>query len=456
LTKIFSHTNYIIQNTQTMINSSIFKSYDVRGTYPDQLNEVAGYQIGQAFIKHTSAKKVVVGYDARLSSPALFLALCEGLISKDAQVCSIGQIPTECLYFALATGDFDAGIMITASHNPKEYNGFKMITKNGKDLNIVRGLDLLPKIEESEFKTTNIEIPQKDIIEEYTKYVFGLFDFSTIKKFKIVVDTSNGVMGNVLSKVSLPVDVIALNFQPDGNFPNHAPNPLESGSSDQTKEAIKQHSADFGFIFDADADRIFLVDENGKMVPADIVLALLAKYFLQKNPGSGVAYNAICSKSVAELVTKWGGVPVRTKVGAVNVRDGLLHHNGVIGGEVSAHYCFRDYFYMDSGLIALLAMLQIISSDGRKVSEIIKELSLYYKTDDNFKVADKDAILEKIKTKYADGAQDFLDGVTIEYKDWWFNVRGSNTEPLLRLTIEADTQALLDEKKKELSKLIVS
>jgi len=383
-----------------MINQSIFKSYDIRGIYPNELNETAAYQIGRAFVKYTGAKNVVVGYDARISAPELFKALTEGLFAEGAEVTSIGQMPTECLYFAVASYDFDAGIMITASHNPKEYNGFKMIKKNGNDLNIVRGLDLLPVIEEGKFEKSKTEIQQKSILEDYKKYIFNLFDFSAIKKFKIVIDASNGVMGNVLSKVTLSVEVIPLNFEPDGNFPNHAPNPLEPGSSDQIKEAIKKTGADFGFIFDADADRIFLVDEAGFMVQADIVLLLLAKYFLQNNPGAGIAYNAFCSKAVPEFVKKWGGVPVRTQVGAVNVRDGLLKNNGVMGGEESAHYCFRDYFYMDSGLIALLAMLQIISADGRKVSEIVKEVSPYFKTVVNFQIADKAGMLAKVKEEY--------------------------------------------------------
>ena len=436
------------------MNTSIFKSYDIRGIYPSELNEEAARQIGAAFVAYTGAKNVVVGYDARLSSPALFKALTEGLLAAGAKVTTIGQVPTECVYFALAQYNFNSAIMITASHNPKEYNGFKMIVKNGNDLNIVRGLDLLQLIKEESIGVFDTPIAQKDILQDYTKYIFNLFDFANIKKFKVVIDASNGVMGNVLSKTTLPVEVVPLNFEPDGNFPNHAPNPLEPGSSDQIKEAIKKHGADFGFMFDADADRIFLVNEMGELVQADIVLVLLAKHFLKKDPGTGIAYNAICSKAVAEFVKKWGGVPVRTQVGAVNVRDGLLKNNGVVGGEVSAHYCFRDYFYMDSGLIALLAILQIISEDGRKISEIIKELTIYHKADANFQVLDKAGMLKKVTEKYADGKQDFLDGVTVEYADWWFNVRPSNTEPLLRLTIEADTQELLEEKKLELTKLI--
>jgi phosphomannomutase len=458
-----------------MINQSIFKSYDVRGIYPTELNEEAAFLIGRAFVKYTGAKKVAVGYDARLSSPALFKTLTQGLLAEGVEVMSIGQVPTECLYFAVASYDFDAGIMITASHNPKEYNGFKMIRKNGNDLNIVRGLDLLALVEkdtrapfEGARPSTQIKDLSALVLEDYIGYIFSPFDLTAIKKFKVVVDVSNGVMGNVLSKAPLPVGVIPLNFEPDGNFPNHAPNPLEPGASDQIKETIKKNGADFGFIFDGDADRIFLVNEMGEMVQADIVLILLAKYFLsrqsrgssmaepsgQKNQKMGIAYNAICSKAVPEFVKKWGGVPVRTQVGAVNVRDGLLKNNGVMGGEVSAHYCFRDYFYMDSGMMAFLAMLQIIFEDGRKVSEIIKEISPYFKTDANFQVADKEGMLNKIRDNFTDGKQDFLDGVTVEYKDWWFNVRPSNTEPLLRLTIEANTQELLDQKKIELTNFI--
>ena len=207
----------------------------------------------------------------------------------------------------------------------------------------------------------------------------------------------------------MPVEIISLNFEPNGNFPNHSPNPLEVGSSDKIGEMIKSEKADLGIMFDGDADRIFLVNENGKLVAADITLLLLAKYFLQKNPGMAVAYNAICSKAVPEFIKKWGGMPIRTQVGFVNVREGVMKNNGIMGGELSGHYCFKDNYYMDSGMIAFLILLQIISKDGRKVSEIVSELSPYFKSaEDNFKVADKDAVLEKVKEKYSDGKTRFF------------------------------------------------
>ncbi len=441
-----------------MLKSSIFKSYDIRGIYPDQLNEATAFEVGKGFVKHAGAKSVVVGHDARLSSLELFRSLIEGITSQGADVYSIGMVPTECIYFATGNYDFESGIMITASHNPKEYNGFKMILKKDSGIEMVRGKDLLITIEKSSYsEQSHGKIYEKDIFIDYIDYVLK-FLFEGVKRFKVVVDASNGVMGEVLDKMEdkLPVDIIKLNFNPDGNFPNHPPNPLEKGSSDQISELIKKEGADFGIMFDGDADRIFLVDENGSLVSADIVLLLLAKHFLANNPGKAISYNAICSKAVPEFVEKWGGKPIRTQVGFVNVREGLIKNDGVMGGELSGHYCFRDYFYMDSGMITFLVLLQILSKDGRKVSEVIKELSPYSKAEDNFAVEDKEKVMENIKEKYSDGKQDFLDGVTVEYKDWWFNVRPSNTEPLLRLTIEADTEILLEEKIKELSEFIDS
>lgn len=447
-----------------MNNADIFKSYDVRGIYPEEFNEGTAFNIGRSFVKHCNAKKVAIGQDARLSSPGIFQAIARGIRAEGAGVYDIGQVPTECLYFSVGAYDFDAGIMITASHNPKEYNGLKMIKKSparpGGDgeIQMIRGKDLLPSMKSDTFKSDSyVEIEKKDIWKDYLKHVLSFVDLSRIAPLKIVIDASNGVAGIAVSKIQdkLPVEIIALNFTPDGSFLNHSPNPLAEGSAGQIKEKIESEKADFGLIFDGDADRVFLVDENGEIVRADAALLLLAKHFLQKSPGMAIAYNTVCSKAVPEFIEKWGGKPVRTQVGFVNVREGLLKNNGIMGGELSGHYCFKDNFYSDSGMIAMLTLLQEISKDGRKVSEIIKELSLYAKGSElNFEVKDKDKILEKIKEKYSDGKQDFLDGITVEYSDWWFNVRPSNTEPLLRLTIEADTEKLLKEKQKELTKAI--
>jgi phosphomannomutase len=448
------------------INKTIFKSYDIRGIFPSELDEEQAFAIGQAFAKMSGAKRVVVGQDARLGSPMLFRALAKGISAAGAKVFDVGQVPTECLYFAVGNYDFDSGVMITASHNPKEYDGFKMMRKTNGQIEIIRGVDLLSAAELETIKSKK-EIEEIDFPEEefdragfwndFSRHVLSFAELDNILPLKVVVDASNGVAGNAIVKFqdNLPAEIIPLNFKPDGNFPNHSPNPLMEGSTDQISELIKKENADFGLMFDGDADRIFLADENGELVSADITLLLLAKYFLQKNPGMAIAYNAICSKAVPESIKKWGGNPVRTKVGFVNVREGLLENNGIMGGELSGHYCFKDNYYMDSGMISLLALLQIFSKDQRKVSEIAKELSPYFKSaESNFKIKNKDAVLEKVKAKYSDGQQDFLDGVTVEYKDWWFNIRPSNTEPLLRLTIEAETKELLAKKQKELAKLI--
>lgn len=441
---------------------SIFKSYDIRGIYPDQLNESAAFEVGRGFVEHTKAKSVVVGHDARLSSPQLFRSLVEGIISQGANVYNIGMMPTECVYFAVGNYDFNAGIMVTASHNPREYNGFKMIIKDKDRIEMVRGKDLLLTIEKGSYQEVRKgKIYEKNIWPDYISFV-SKFLGKGIKKFRVAVDASNGVMGTGLNKMEgkLPIEIVKLNFKPDGNFPNHSPNPLEKGSSGQISAKIQDKKADFGIMFDADADRIFLVDEKGQLVPADITLLLLAKYLLEKNPGSVIAHDPICSKSVDEFIKKWGGLPIKTAVGFVNVREGLIKNNGIMGGEVSGHYCFKDYFYMDSGMIAFLSLLQIISNMDKPISETVKELNPYFKSNvinfaiDN--IDNKEEVLERVKEKYSDGKQDFLDGVTVEYKDWWFNLRPSNTEPLIKLTIEADNGDMLELKKQELSEFISS
>lgn len=440
-----------------MIKSSIFKSYDVRGIYPNELNEEAAFAIGRAFTKHTGAKNVVVGYDARISSPALFKALTQGLLAEGVHVTSIGQVPTECLYFSVGNYDFDGGIMITASHNPKEYNGFKMMKKGSSHIEWIRGESLAGMVEDGSIGESNVAIEEKEVLEDYIHHLLSFVDIKQVKPFKIVVDASHGVVGELISQVKevLPLELIKLNFTPDGNFPNHSPNPLEAGSVDQISQKIKSEKAHFGFMFDGDADRIFLVNEHGALVSADVTRLILARHFLQKTPGTVIVYDLICSKAVPEFIAKWGGVPVKSKVGFVNIRETLIEHKGILGGELSNHYCFKDCFYMDSGMMAFLILLQEISWQDKNISDIEKELSIYAKLPTiNFEVKDKDAIMEKIKQRYSDGKQDFLDGVTVEYKNWWFNVRPSNTEPLLRLTIEADTQELLEEKEKELSEFI--
>jgi phosphomannomutase len=349
--------------------------------------------------------------------------------------------------------------MITASHNPKDYNGLKLVRKEKGKVKVVPGKDLL-EIVKKDFSDAEKQgqVKKLDIWSDYIDHIFSFIDIKKMKMFKIVVDAGNGMAGKVipLIKDKLPIEIIPLNFKLDGNFPAHPSNPLEPGSADQISKEVKKQKADFGFIFDGDADRIYLIDELGNFIRADITLLILAKHFLEKNPGKGIAYNLICSKALPEFIKKWKGKPIRTPVGFINIQKALRESDGIMGGELSGHYSFRDNYYLDSGFIAFLVLLEAISKSNKKVSEITKKLALYVKgAEINFEVKDKEKMINMIKERYSNGKQDYLDGLTVEYKDWWFNLRPSNTEPLLRLTIEADTQKLLNQKQKELSSLIL-
>ncbi len=439
------------------MNLSIFKSYDIRGIYPTEFNEKDVPKIGRAFVEHTGRKKIVVGRDMRISSPVLAKEMIKAIADYGANVYDVGMVPIDFIYFAVGSrNNYDGGIMVTASHNPKEYNGFKMIEKVNGKIRAVRGKDLIKTIEGNDLKITKKrgKIESIDIWQDYLEHIFSFVDIKKIKPFKVVVDAGNGMSGKVIPLIAerLPIKLIPLNFKLDGNFPAHPSNPLAEGAANQISQVIKKNKADFGFIFDGDADRIFLVDELGNLARGDITLLILAKYFLKNNPPeSGVVYNLICSRAVPEFIKKWGGRPIRTKVGFVNISKKMMENNGVMGGELSGHFSFRDSFYTDSGFIAFLVLLQAISESGKKTSELAKELSPYFKLPEiNFKTKEKEIILEKIKEKYRDGKQDFLDGITVEYNNWWFNLRSSQTEPLLRLTIEAKSEKILEEKKKEL------
>ena len=440
------------------MNLSVFKSYDTRGVYPKDLNEEVAFKAGQALVVHTGAKNIVVGRDMRLSSPELSQSLIKGIISQGANVYNIGLVPTEGIYFAVGNYGYDAAAMITASHNPKEYNGIKIVQKENGIPRMVRGKDIKTLVEEDNFsEVEGGEVKELDIWPDYIDYLFSLIDISGIKPLKIVIDAGNGMAGKVIPLIEerLPVEIIPLNFKLDGNFPAHPSNALLKGASDQLIEEVKKQKADVGFIFDGDADRIYVIDDEGNQISGDMTLLLLAKYLLGKNPGEGIAYNLICSKSVPEFVKKWGGNPIKTPVGFVNVSEALLKNKGVIGGELSGHYSYRDYYYSDSGFFSFLILLKLISESNKKVSEITKEFSIYAKSPElNFEVDDKEGIIAKFKEKYSDGEQEEMDGLTVEYKDWWFNIRPSNTEPLLRLTTEADNEKLLNEKIKELKSLI--
>jgi phosphomannomutase len=435
-----------------MINELIFKSYDVRGVYPAELNEDAAYWVGRALAHLAKADRIVVGSDMRLSGPALKAELIRGITESGVNVVDVGLVSIDGVYFSVGTLGHPAGVMITASHNPKEYNGFKMVLK---DMVWVRGTDIKEVVDQIKDQPIDSSIQPgtvttADILPQYIQHVLSFCDPAKIKPLKVVVDAGNGMAGKIVPLLAphLPITIVPLNFELDGNFPAHPSNPLLAESQVQITQAVVAEGADFGVIFDGDTDRLFFIDETGTFIRADYTLLLLAKEFLQREPGKAISYNAVCSKIVPEKVTAWGGRPIRTKVGFVNVSDGIRKNDGIMGGELSAHYCFRDNNFADSGFIAWMILLQLISQDGRKLSEMVTEFQTYYKPDEhNLTIApgSAPAIVDALITQYADGTQDQLDGLTVQYPTWWFNVRASNTEPLLRITIEADTKEIYDQ-----------
>lgn len=440
------------------IKKNIFKSYDIRGIYPEDLNEEAAYQIGRAYAKKINVAEIVVGMDMRLSGDALKKELISGITDEGVNVIDIGLVPIDAVYFAVRIQKRPAGVMITASHNPKEYNGFKMPLLG---IGWIRGEELYDDVKnltslENKAKGT---IKKLDVIQDYLKHIMSFCDIEKIKPFTVVVDAGNGMAGKIIPLLEprLPIKIIPLNFTLDGSFPAHPSNPLMPESQIQIKEAVVKNQADFGVIFDGDTDRLFFVDENGRFVQADKTLLVLAREFLNREPGAGIVYNAICSKIVSEKIIEWGGRPIISKVGFVNIMHAMAEQQGIMGGELSAHYSFRDNGYADSGFIAWLILLQLLSEDGRKLSEIVEEFNIYHKIDEiNIAIDDpkRGEVIAKLKNTYKNGKQSDFDGLTISFENWWFNVRKSNTEPLLRVTIETQNEQMTEEKKQELLTII--
>jgi phosphomannomutase len=440
---------------------SIFKAYDIRGIYPKELDEKMAGRIGAAFARFLGAKKFAVGRDVRLSSESLAKALMGGITSEGGSVADIGISTTPMLNFAVGKYGFDGGIETTASHNPGEYNGFKLCREKAIPLSEDHGIGDIAKIvsggadKNAGKPSKSGGIEKKDIVADYKKHLTGLL--AAPKPLKIVVDTANGTVGTIFPKVfdELPGTVIPLFFEPDGRFPNHEPNPLKDENVKDLVAAVKKHKADLGVAFDGDGDRCMFIDEKGGRVSSDLATALFARHFLRKNKGSAVIYDLRSSRIVAEEIRKAGGVPVKERVGHAFMKATLRKHDGVFGGELSGHFYFRDHFFTDCGMMAFVTMLNVLSEEKAMLSELVRPLKKYSATGEiNFTVQDKDAKIEQLSSKFADGKQDRLDGITVEYDNWWFNVRKSNTEPLLRLNLEADTAGLMEEARKKVVDVI--
>jgi phosphomannomutase len=435
----------------------IYKSYDIRGIYPAELNEETAYKIGRAFADFVKAKRVVVGRDMRLSSDKIFDALAKGITEQGAEVVNIGLCTSPMLSFAIAFYSYPSGIMITASHNPKEYNGFKMAKQNSEPIGYDDGINLIEKlVQENKFTAAKRKgkITKKDILHDYVDFVMKFA--KNIKPLKVAVDAGNGMASLDAPEVfaNLPCKITKLFFGLDGNFPNHDPNPLKEENLEALKKKVVEEKADMGIAFDGDADRVCFVDEKGKAVSNDIVTAIIAKKLLAENPGSKIVYDLRSTKAVKEVIEENKGIPLINKVGHVNLKKRLKNENAIFGGELSGHYFFKDFFNCDNAIIAALIMLNILSN-GKKLSELVKGITRYATSPEiNFEVDNKEKAIKKIEEHFKDGRKSYIDGLTVEFDDWWFNLRQSNTEPLLRLRVEAKTKKMLGGKLKLIEKLV--
>ena len=445
---------------QTQLDRNIFKSYDIRGVYPDELNERVAELIGRAFVQHLGAQTVAMGRDMRVSSEPLAQAFARGAMLQGADVVDLGLTSTDELYFSVGKFDYPAGCMITASHNPKEYNGFKLCREQAIALSADTGVfairDLAAK---GAFQPAarSGRLIKRDVLPAFVEHCLSFIDPAAIAPLKIAVDCGNGMGGLIVPRVfaRLPLRVIPLYFELDGSFPNHPASPIEAENMADLQRAVVAHQADIGVAFDGDADRMFITDERGVLVGGDMVTALVAEQLLRKHPGATILYNLICSRSVPEIISAQGGRAVRTRVGHSIIKAVMREESAIFGGEHSGHFYFRDNYFADSGLIALLVVLELISREQKSVSELLRPLDTRYRSGEiNSRVLDIPKKLEELAARYSDAQIDYLDGVTLQYERWWCNVRPSNTEPLLRLNVEADTPELLAQKRDELLALI--
>lgn len=454
-----------------IMNSKLFKTYDIRALSPQELDGDAAYRIGQALVKFTKAKTVVVGQDMRETTGMLFESLARGINSMGADVIDIGLVTTPMLYYATAEYDLhDAGVMITASHNPKEYNGLKLCYGDALPIGGESGMwDIrdLALAGPYEGKAQG-RIVQTDIRTSYLDKVLGMIDAKRFRDLNVVVDTANGMEGAIISDIfeRLPSCTMAgLFIDLDGNFPNHEANPLKEETLDALKKRIGELHADVGFAFDGDGDRVGLVDEKGENVRGDLITALLAPRLIAREPGATVMYDVRESMVVAEEVMKAGGQPVMCRVGHGLIKPQMRQENAIFAGELSNHFYFRDVYGAESSDLVMLMVLELLSETGQPLSELVAPLKRYSHSGEiNFEVGDKEAVMTKLEQVYGHEAAEItrIDGLRLDFrnevepdKNWWFSVRASNTEPLLRLNLEAKNDEIMQAKKEELIALIV-
>ena len=448
------------------VNPSIFKAYDIRGIYPTDLNEAAAYLIGRAFVTFLGVDKVIVGRDMRLSGPQLFEAVTRGITDQGADVVDIGMVGTDQYYFACTTLGLP-GMMVTASHNPKAYNGFKMVRKMPYLLSGDAGIQDVRKLVESEAfpaPARKGQITPQDLKEGFVQKVLSLIDVNVLvgairkSPLRVVVDTGNGMVGPILQEVykRLPVQLVGLYLDPDGNLPNHGLDPLQPENRAELQRRVVTEGADIGFAFDGDGDRFFAIDDRGQFIPGDFLTAIMGSYLLEKRPGAKILYDVRASWAVVDMITAAGGVPLMERVGHAFIKARMSQEKALFAGEVTGHYYFGDFNYADSGIIPSLILLELLSKKGVKMSDLLTRLEArYFITGEiNSTVADPKGKMQSLTEKYADGKQHTMDGISVTYPTWHFNVRASNTEPLVRLNLEATTREEMERRRDEVLAVI--
>lgn len=450
------------------ISRNAFKAYDIRGKVPEELNEEIAYRIGRAYAVIFSAQTVAVGHDIRLSGPALRAALVRGLTESGCSVVDIGTCGTEQIYFATAHLNLDGGIMITASHNPQEYNGMKLVRAESRPISGDSGLkELEDMVVNGDFPpgvaTKPSEVVYHNIMPDYIQHLLTYVDLAKLKSLKVVVNAGNGAAGAVIDALEpyLPFEFIKVNHEPDGTFPNGVPNPLLVENREVTASVVRANGADIGIAWDGDFDRCFLFDEQGEFIEGYYLVGFLAQAFLRKQPGAKIIHDPRLTWNTIEVVSKAGGIPIQNKTGHAFMKERMRQEDAVYGGEMSAHHYFKDFAYCDSGMIPWLLVLEIMSLESKPLSQLMQERVACFPVSGeiNSDVRDAKAAIRKIEKLYGPGALsiDYTDGVSIEYPDWRLNVRMSNTEPVLRLNVESRCDhKLMQEKTKELLALIRS
>lgn len=446
-----------------MLEPKVFKAYDVRGIYPSELDEEGAYAIGRAYAEEFEPRRMAVGRDMRLSSPQMAKAAIEGAADGGAEVLDIGLAGTEMLYFAVGELGLDGGICVTASHNPKEYTGMKIVRRGALPVGGESGLLQVRDRALAGFGPSKrrAEPVAQEILAAYTTKVLSFIDPAAVRPLRVVLDAANGMAGVMLPAVldRLPIGAVRCYFEPDGSFPNHEPNPLLPENREFIVRKVKEEGADLGVAFDGDADRCFFVDDSGEFVPGDFTTALLAEAILAKEPGAKVIYDVRASRAVPETIERAGGVALENRVGHAFIKHRMRKDGAVFGGEVSGHYYFRDFSQADTGVVPFLLMLELISRRGKKLSEILHPFRAHYflSGEINTPVADVPLKLQELKERYAaqGGRISHLDGISVDFDDWHFNVRPSNTEPLLRLNLEAvGDEAKMEAKRDEVLAVI--